>query len=181
MAQKNILNKVKTSNGYDTLYPLTPYQIYTATSVTNSSNTYQVTIPLPTSEMTVPILIRFKANVNASSGMKISVNSGVGVSILGNVVGNVKTNDICFVIYDGIALTCRLLAIENSIAIDQDNVGGTTTFSDNSITLNMDNGGTIVTNFNDDGSITETTSLSGQTRVKQITFNADGTITEVIS
>ena len=181
MAQKNILNKVKTSSGYDVLYPLTPYQVYTATSVTNSGSTYQVTVPLPTSEMIVPIFIRFKANVGAGSGAKISVNSGVAVSMLGNVVGNVKANDVCIVVYDSVALTCRLVAIENSIAIDQDNVGGTTTFSDNSITLTMDNGGTIITTFNDDGSITETTSLSGQTRVKQTTFNSDGTITEVIS
>lgn len=181
MAQKNILNKVKTANGYDTLYPLTPYQIYTATAVTNSGATYQVTIPLPTSEMIVPILIRFTANTNAASGAKISVNSGTAVTIAGDVVGNVKSGDICVVVYNSSASTCRLINIENKTIIDQDNVGGTTTFGTNTITFAMSNGGSVVTTFNNDGSITETTSLNGQTRTKQITFNSDGSITEVIS
>lgn len=181
MAQKNILNKVKTASGYDVLYPLTPYQIYTATAVTNTGATYKVTIPLPVSEMTVPILIRFTANSDAASGVKISVNNGTAVTIDGNVIGNVKSGDICVVVYNKTAGTARLLNIENKTIINQDDVGGTTTFSDNTITLTMDNGGTVVTTFNADGSISEVTTLNGQTRTKQTTFNSDGSITEVIS
>ena len=181
MAQKNILNKVKTASGYDVLYPLTPYQIYTATAVSNSGATYQVTIPLPVSEMTVPILIRFTANSNAASGVKISVNGATAVTIRGNVVGNVKSGDVCVVVYNKTSGTCDLVNIENKININQENVGGTTTFTDNTITLTMDNGGTVVTTFNPDGSITEVTTLNGQTKTKQITFNSNGSITEVIS
>lgn len=180
MAQKNILNKVKTASGYDTLYPLTPYQIYTATAVTNSSATYKVTIPLPVSEMTAPIIIRFTANVNASGTPKISVNNATAVNISGNVVGNVKSGDVCVVVYNH-GSSCKLLNIENKVDVNQDDVGGTTTFTDKTISFAMSNGGNVVTTFNDDGSITEVTTLNGETRTKQITFNSNGSITEVIS
>lgn len=187
MAQKNIINKVKTTSGYDTLYPLTPYQIYTASSVTNSGSTYNVTIPLPTADIILPILIRFKANVNASTNPKISVNGSIATAIMGNVVGNVKQNDICVVAYDNgtssLSSTayCCLLNIENKVVVNQDDVGGTTTFSTNTITKTMNNGGTVVTTFNDDGSISETVSINGQTTTKTTTFNSNGSITEVIS
>ena len=180
MAQKNILNKVKTAAGYDTLYPLTPYQIYTATAVTNTGSTYKVTIPLPTTEITVPILIRFTANVDASSSPKISVNNATAVNFNGNVVGNVKSGDICVVVYTS-GTSCKLLNVENKVDINQEDVGGTTTFGTDTITVAMDNGGTVVTTFNDDGTITEVTTLNGQTKTKQITFNSNGSITEVIS
>ena len=180
MAQKNVLNKVKTSSGYDTLYPLTPYQIYTATAVTNSGSTYKITIPLPIIEMTTPVLIRFTANVNASSSPKISVNNATAVNFNGNVVGNVKAGDICVVVYTN-GSSCKLLNIENKVDINTEDVSGTTIFTDNVITLSMTNGGTVVTTFNSDGSITEVTSINGQTKTKQTTFNSDGSITEVIS
>ena len=163
------------------MYPLTPYQIYTATAVTNSGSTYQVTIPLPVSEIIVPVIIRFAANVDASSEAKISVNGGTAVTISGNVVGNVKENDVCVVVYDKTNGRCALINIENKIQINQDDIGGTTIFGNGSITFSMDNGGTITTTFNSDGSITETTRLNGQTIIKTTNFESDGSITEVIS
>ena len=63
MAQKNILNQVKTADGYDTLYPLTPYQIHQAKTVTGNGSNYAITIDLPAENITVPIIVSFTPNV----------------------------------------------------------------------------------------------------------------------
>ena len=187
MAKKNILNKVKTASGYDTLYPLTPYQIFTATAVSGTGSVYNVTIPLPAEDMIVPIYIRFKANANAQSGCKISVNGSTSVNIFGSVSGVVKTNDICVVVYDSGVSTnpatpkCYLVNIENKTAEQSSFVGGTTVFNTNSVNTTYNNGATLTTTFNDNGSITETLVQNGVTTSKTTTFNSDGTITEVVS
>ena len=187
MAKKNVLNKVKTADGYDTLYPLTPYQIFTATAVSGNGSVYNVTIPLPTGDMVVPIYIRFTANANAQSGCKISVNGSTSVDIFGSVSGVVKTNDICVVVYDsGISTTpvspkCYLVNIENKTSAQDDFVGGSTVFSTNNIVSTYNNGAVMTTTFNDNGSITETLVQDGVTTSKTTTFNSDGTITEVVS
>ena len=187
MAKKNVLNKVKTSGGYDTLYPLTPYQIFTATAVSGNGSVYNVTIPLPTEDMVVPIYIRFTANANAQSGCKIAVNGLTGVNILGSVSGVVKTNDICVVVYDRDISSspsnpkCYLVNIENKTAEQDSLVGGSTVFNTNNIVSTYNDGAVMTTTFNDNGSITETLVQNGVTTSKTTTFNNDGTISEVVS
>ena len=51
---------------------------------------------------------------------------------------------------------------------------------DGSITETSSTNGTLVTTFNDDGSITETYTLAGVTTYKRTVFNLDGSISERI-
>jgi hypothetical protein len=81
MANRNILNKVKTASGYDTLYPMTPYQIHYASNVSGTSSAYQVTIPFPAANITVPIIVYFKPVAQNSANCTISVN-GLGAKTL---------------------------------------------------------------------------------------------------
>lgn len=181
MARKNVLTKVKTSNGYDTLYSLTPYQIIWATNVQGNGSNYALTVPLPNSEMIVPILIRFKANVNAAANCTVSVNGSTPMPFLGNVYGNISSGDDCIISFDLSNSKCNLLSITNKSMNQQSQVGSTTLFDGNTITENYDNGGVTITTFNDDGSIVESITQNGLTIIKTTTFNADGSITEVIS
>ena len=180
MAQKNVLNKVKTASGYDTLYPLTPYQILNATSVSGSGSNFNVTVPLPSANMTVPVYIRFIASNNANVGCTISVNSGTAIAISGNVGGMIKTGDRCLVYYDATNSKCYLIKIENKTNFQQNQMGGTTTFNDDNIVQTLANGGSITTTFGEN-TVTEVIVQNGYTVIKTTTFNADGTISEVMS
>lgn len=181
MARKNILTKVKTSNGFDTLYSLTPYQIITATNVQGNGSNYVITVPLPTSEMIVPILIRFTANADAQNGCTVSINSGTATTFMGNVYGIVEEDDDCLIYYDLANSKCYLVAILNKGFSQQHQTGGSTSFSNNIITENRTDGSVVTTTFNSDGSITEEIEQNGVTVTKTTNFNADGSITEVIS
>lgn len=104
MAQKNILNQVKTASGYDVLYPLTPYQIHQAKSVTGDGSHYSITIDLPAKYITTPIIVAFKPNVANIESCTISVNGlatktlYVGESL--TIAGVLTPFDICLVQYD---------------------------------------------------------------------------------
>lgn len=104
MANRNILNKVKTASGYDTLYPMTPYQIHYASNVSGTSSAYSVTIPFPAENITVPIIVYFKPNVQNVANCTISVN-GLGAKTLyvnnsAITSGTLTSNDTCLVEYD---------------------------------------------------------------------------------
>ena len=181
MARKNILTKVKTSNGYDTLYSLTPYQVISATNVQGNGSNYAITVPLPTSEMIVPILIRFVANANAQSNCTVTINGGTATALLGNVAGIVRTNDNCLICYDLTNSKCYLISILDKGYNQQHQTGGNIEFNNNVITETYSDGSVTTTTFNNDGSITESIVQNGKTIVKTTNFNADGSITEVIS
>ena len=104
MAQKNILNQVKTATGYDDLYPLTPYQVYQAKTVTGNGSNYAITIDLPAENITVPIIISFTPNVANAANCTISVNGLASKPLYINnalaIVGTIGTNDTCLVKYD---------------------------------------------------------------------------------
>lgn len=104
MAQKNILNQVKTATGYDTLYPLTPYQIHQAKSVTGDGSNYAITIDLPAENITVPIIISFAPNVANLANCTISVNGLASKPLYINnapsFANALSTTDICLVQYD---------------------------------------------------------------------------------
>lgn len=104
MAQKNILNQVKTATGYDTLYPLTPYQIHQAKSVTGNGSNYAITIDLPAENITVPIIISFAPNVANLANCTISVNGLASKPLYINnapsFANALSTTDICLVQYD---------------------------------------------------------------------------------
>lgn len=104
MAQKNVLNQVKTANGYDVLYPLTPYQVHQAKSVTGDGSHYSITIDLPAEYITTPIIVSFKPNVTNIESCTISVNNldaktlYIGESL--TIAGVLTPFDICLVQYD---------------------------------------------------------------------------------
>lgn len=181
MARKNILTKVKTANGYDTLYSLTPYQVITATNVQGDGSNYAITVPLPNSEMIVPVLIRFKANTNAQENCTVSINGGTATTFMGNVYNMVSADDDCLIYFDLTNSECYLVAILNKGFNQQHQVGGSIEFNDNVITENYTDGSVVTTTFNSDGSITEEIEQNGVTVTKTTNFNADGSITEVIS
>lgn len=104
MAQKNILNQVKTADGYDTLYPLTPYQIHQAKIVTGNGSNYAITIDLPAENITVPIIVSFTPNVPNTESCTISVNGLASKPLYVNntpsLANALSTSDICLVQYD---------------------------------------------------------------------------------
>lgn len=181
MAQKDVLNKVKTASGYDVLYPITPYEILNASAVSGSGSSFSVTVPLPNANMTSPVYIRFIASGNANAGCTLAVNGAAAIQILGNVGGMIKTGDRCIVFYDPTNSKCYLIKIENKTAFQQNQMGGTTTFNDDgSIVQTPTNGGSITTTFGDN-TVTEVIVQNGFTVTKTTTFNNDGTISEVMS
>ena len=104
MAQKNILNQVKTATGYDDLYPLTPYQVYQAKTVTGNGSNYAITIDLPAENITVPIIVSFTPNVANLANCTVSINGLASKPLyinnapsLANVLG---ANDICLIQYN---------------------------------------------------------------------------------
>ena len=56
-----------------------------------------------------------------------------------------------------------------------------TSFGTNTVTETMDDGGVLVTTFNADGTITAVLTKNSIAHTKTTTFNGDGTISEVIS
>lgn len=70
-----------------------------------------------------------------------------------------------------------------SLMESQGFAGKTTIFNpDGSITTNFDSGNVLVSEFLSDGSIKETlTSFEGKITIKTVTFNIDGSISEVMS
>ena len=104
MAQKNILNQVKTATGYDTLYPLTPYQIHQAKSVTGDGSNYAITIDLPAENITMPIIVSFTPNVANLANCTISVNGleskPLYINNASSLANALSTTDICLVQYN---------------------------------------------------------------------------------
>lgn len=116
MAQKNVLNKVKTATDYDTLYPLTPYQIYVATNVASSSSgsAYVLTIPFPANLITSYIFVAFKPNITNAAACTISINNlsaytlySGGASI---AAGALSTSLTYLIKYDYANGNCELIA-----------------------------------------------------------------------
>ena len=119
MAQKNILNQVKTADGYDTLYPLTPYQIHQAKTVTGNGSNYAITIDLPAENITVPIIVSFTPNVPNTESCTISVNGLASKPLYVNntvaVAGIIGTTDTCLVKYDINADSSTLIAFSGAL------------------------------------------------------------------
>lgn len=119
MAQKNILNQVKTADGYDTLYPLTPYQIHQAKTVTGNGSNYAITIDLPAENITVPIIVSFTPNVPNTESCTISVNGLASKPLYINntvaVAGMIGTTDTCLVKYDINADSSTLIAFSGAL------------------------------------------------------------------
>ena len=184
MAQKNILNQVKTATGYDTLYPLTPYQIHQAKTVTGNGSNYAITIDLPAENITVPIIISFTPNVANLANCTVSVNGLASKPLYINnspsLSNALSTRDICLVQYDVSGTSANLVGKSGS-SLTGNKESGTTTFSGDTITFTGTNGDTQVTTFNDDGSITEVITKGSSVSTITTTFNADGSITEVIA
>lgn len=121
MAQKNILNQVKTATGYDTLYPLTPYQIHQAQSVTGDGSNYAITIDLPAENITVPIIVSFTPNVANLANCTISVNGLASKPLyinnaapLANVLGS---TDICLVRYDVSSEMAKVISVSSAYMV----------------------------------------------------------------
>lgn len=119
MAQKNILNQVKTADGYDTLYPLTPYQIHQAKTVTGNGSNYAITIDLPAENVTVPIIVSFTPNVANLANCTISVNGLASKPLYVNntvaLAGTIGTTDTCLIKYDINADSSTILACSGKL------------------------------------------------------------------
>jgi hypothetical protein len=184
MAQKNIINQVKTADGYDTLYPLTPYQVHQAQSVTGDGSSYVITIDLPAKYITIPVLISFTPNVANKANCTVSVN---GLATKPLYVNNVPTlansfgvKDICLIQYDVNKDVANVIG-QSGAPLTGDRESGTTVFDGDIITFTDINGDTHMTVFNEDGSITETLTRGTSISIINTYFNTDGSITEVIS
>lgn len=184
MAQKNILNQVKTATGYDTLYPLTPYQIHQAKTVTGNGSNYAITIDLPAGNITVPIIISFTPNVANLANCTISVNGLASKPLYINntpsLANALSTTDICLVQYDVNGAKASVIWRSGASPLGEV-IGGTTTFTTNKITFTGDDGSTKVTTFNSDGSITEVETRGASVTTINTIFEANGNIREVIS
>lgn len=184
MAQKNIINQVKTAEGYDTLYPLTPYQVHQAQSVIGDGSNYAITIDLPAQYITIPIIVSFTPNVSNRANCTISVN---GLSSKPIYVNNVPAlsnafgvNDVCLVQYNVNKNIAHVVG-QSGTPLTGDRESGTTIFDEDTITFTDVNGDTHLTVFNADGSITETLTRGTSISTINTYFNEDGSITEVIS
>lgn len=184
MAQKNILNQVKTATGYDTLYPLTPYQIHQAKTVTGNGSNYAITIDLPAENITVPIIISFTPNVANLANCTVSVNNldskPIYINGMPAISGSLITDNICLIQYDVNSVASHIIWRSN-LPSNGDVIGGTTSFSGNVITFDGADGSRKVTTFNTDGSIIEVDTRGDSTTTIQTIFNMDGSITEVVS
>lgn len=184
MAQKNVLNQVKTANGYDTLYPLTPYQIHSARSVVGDGSNYAVTIDLPANNITVPIIVLFTPNVDNKDNCTISVNNldskPIYINGMPAISGSLITDNICLIQYDVNSVASHIIWRSN-LPSNGDVIGGTTSFSGDVITFDSADGSRKITTFNADGSITEVDTRGNSTTTIQTIFNMDGSITEVVS
>ena len=118
MAQKNILNKIKTENGYDTLYPLTPYQVHQAKSVVGDGSNYALTIDLPAEHIIVPIIISFAPNIANLADCTISVNGLASkplyINNMPSVVGVLNVGDICLIQYDINSENAKMIALSSA-------------------------------------------------------------------
>ena len=118
MSQKYILNKVKTSSGYDTLFPLTPYDVHFATSVSGDAQNIRVNIKMPDSEITSPILVCFVASYssNGTSNVTFKVNNfNSKILYMNNSdVAQINQGDVCLVYFDKNASSYKLLLVSNS-------------------------------------------------------------------
>lgn len=83
---------------------------------------------------------------------------------------------------DGETITVDADGTLHSVIKDKDMVSKTTTFNEDGSITETTTDETKVTTFNADGSITETvTDSKGKVTTKTTTFNADGSITEEVS
>ena len=139
MANRNILNKVKTASGYDTLYPMTPYQIHYASAVSGTSSAYQVTIPFPAANITVPIIVYFKPNTQNAANCTISVNNLAAKTLYVNnsaiTSGTLTSNDTCLVEYDVNKNYATILSISSGANATSDIQYSTVDLNDGSSAL----------------------------------------------
>lgn len=107
MANVNILPKVKTAVGFDSLNTISTYTNHVSTSVTTVSDTYNVTVPAPDDILTGQFVVIFVPDTDSIVGMKISINNGTAIPIyieesaIGG--GDVKANIPAHLIVDMVA------------------------------------------------------------------------------
>ena len=123
MAQKKIVQKVKTANGYDTLFPQTLDQVCKAKTVSGTSAAYTVTIDMPAAEITEPILVLFTPNVSNAANATININGlGAKALYLNNAsiaASQITTNDICIVYYGASLSNAKLINISSATKINK--------------------------------------------------------------
>ena len=123
MAQKKIVQKVKTAGGYDTLFPQTLDQVFKAKTVSGTSTAYTVTIDMPTTEITEPILVLFTPNVNNAANATININGlGAKALYLNNAsiaASQITTNDICIVYYGASLSNAKLINVSSATKINK--------------------------------------------------------------
>ena len=123
MAQKKIVQKVKTASGYDTLFPQTLDQVFKAKTVSGTSTAYTVTIDMPATEITEPILVLFTPNVNNGANATININGlGAKALYLNNAsiaASQITTNDICIVYYGASLSNAKLINVSSATKINK--------------------------------------------------------------
>lgn len=123
MAQKKIVQKVKTASGYDTLFPQTLDQVFKAKTVSGTSTAYTVTIDMPAAEITEPILVLFTPNVNNGANATININGlGAKALYLNNAsiaASQITTSDICIVYYGASLSNAKLINVSSATKINK--------------------------------------------------------------
>lgn len=123
MAQKKIVQKVKTLSGYDTLFPQTLDQVFKAKTVSGTSTAYTVTVDMPAAEITEPILVLFTPNVNNGANATININGlGAKALYLNNAsiaASQITTNDICIVYYGASLSNAKLINVSSATKINK--------------------------------------------------------------
>lgn len=126
MAQKNILNKIKTENGYDTLYPLTPYQVHQAKSVVGDGSDYALTIDLPAEHIIVPIIVSFIPNIANLADCTVSVNGLASkplyINNMPSVANVLNVGDICLIQYDVNGESAKMIALSSAYMFPQGSI-----------------------------------------------------------
>lgn len=135
MAQKKIVQKVKTASGYDTLFPQTLDQVFKAQTVSGTSTAYTITIDMPAAEITEPILVLFTPNVNNGANATININGlGAKALYLNNAsiaASQITTSDKCLVYYDKTASSATLLSVSSFVKIPKATSTQAAALSDN--------------------------------------------------
>lgn len=139
MAQKKIVQKVKTASGYDTLFPQTLDQVFKAKTVSGTSTAYTVTIDLPAAEITEPILVLFTPNVNNGANATININGlGAKALYLNNAsiaASQITTSDVCMVYY-GVSLSnAKLVVVSSDVKLTKATAAQARAMTDNNTYL----------------------------------------------
>lgn len=104
MSVYKVLNKVKNTDGYDILNPMTPFDILTCSSVSFSSNIISVTTNMPSENFVsgMDFVISFIIPSSLSGATAISVNGSSYAleTATANIIANMATGDVVLIYID---------------------------------------------------------------------------------